>query len=135
MLRNDQADARVDQGLLGVEDVKRRALSGLGFVANAFQRPLGCIILPVCGFDLRLRRLQLAPGLNDIRAGLVAHLIHIQPLLTDVLLIEANRRVFRAALIDRNRQIEHRRSEKQVRRQNIGIGLLLDAALKGERRP
>jgi len=42
-----------------------------------------------------------------------------------------NGRIFRASLIDRNRKIEHHRSEKQIGREDIGISLLLDAALKG----
>ena len=57
MLRHDQADPRIDQRLLGVEHVKRRALTGLSLIANAFQRPFCGVILPVRGFDLRLGRL------------------------------------------------------------------------------
>ena len=66
---------------------------------------------------------------------LVAHLIDIQPLLTDGLLVQADRRIFRAALVERNREIEHHRAEEQIGREDVGVVLLLDAALKGERRP
>ena len=39
MLRGDQADARIDQGLLGVEHVERGALAGLRLIAQLKPEP------------------------------------------------------------------------------------------------
>ena len=87
MLRDDQADARIYQRLLGVEHVERRALARLRLVANAFERARRGVVLADGGFDLRFRRLQLAPGLNDIGLRLVANLFDVEPLLSLAFLV------------------------------------------------
>jgi hypothetical protein len=73
VLGDNHGDARIQQSLLCVEHVERRALSGQRLIADAFQCALGGVVLPLRRLDLRLRRLQLAPGLDDVGLRLVAH--------------------------------------------------------------
>ena len=64
VLRDDQADARIDQRLLGVEHVERRALARLRLVANAFERARRGVVLADGGFDLRLSPPAAGPRLE-----------------------------------------------------------------------
>src|SRR3954449_9706996 len=85
MLGSDERHARVDQRLLRVEHVQRGALAGLGFLAHTVERDLGGRNLRLRGLHLRLAGFQLAPGLHDVGAGLIACGFEIQTLLRQVL--------------------------------------------------
>src|SRR5262249_30086420 len=70
--------------------------------------------------NLRLRGLQLTPELNDVGARLVADVVNVQPLLAERLFVETDRGIFRAALIDRHRQLEHDRIGELMRVRSCG---------------
>jgi len=77
MLRGDQRNAGIDQGLLRVEHVERGSLSGLGFFTHAVQRDFGSLHLGLRRGNLRLARNQLAPRGHRVGAGLVASRLEV----------------------------------------------------------
>ena len=83
MLRRDQRDAGVDQFLLRVEHVERRALADARLFAHAVERDFGGVDLRGRRFDLRLGGVELAPALHHRRPRLIAIDVEIEPLLAD----------------------------------------------------
>src|ERR1700676_2856770 len=104
VLRRDQRHARIDQFLLRVQHVERRALTDARFFAHAIERDFGRIHLRGCGFDLRLGGIQLTPALYHCLPRLVAVDVEVEALLPDRLLGLTDRGIFGAALVDRKRE-------------------------------
>src|SRR4029450_8645321 len=92
--------ARIDEVLLRVEHVERRALAHAGFLAHAVERDLGGGDLGRGGIDLRLCGLELPPGLGHRRLHLGARGSEIEGPLRARFLGWAYGGVFGATLID-----------------------------------
>ena len=115
VLRGDERDARVDQRLLRIQDVERRPLSGLGFLAHAVQRDFRRLHLCLGGRDLRLAGNQLPPCRDDVGAGLIPRLFENEALLRQRFLGLTDQRLFAATLIDRHLKLRsRRRAERPV---------------------
>ena len=101
-LRGDERDAGVQQRLLRGQHVEGGALADLGFLADAVERDFRRGHGRLAGNELRLGGLELAPGRHDRGAHLIACQIGLQARLPELLLRLPDRRVFRAALVDRH---------------------------------
>jgi len=84
VLSSDERDPRVDQGLLRIEHVKGGALADAGLFAHPVERYLGRRHLRLRGVDLRLGRLDLAPGLDGLGLDLIARGVEVEPALSSV---------------------------------------------------
>src|SRR5215472_7089646 len=72
VLRRGQCDAGIDQSLLRVEHVERRALTNPRLFAHAIESHLGRRDLGLGGNHLRFGGLQLTPGLDHGLSDLIA---------------------------------------------------------------
>src|SRR5262249_137959 len=97
-----QSDLRVEQLLLGVQNIERRARADLRLLNDALISDLVGVHLLLIGGDRGARGAEIFPCLGDALLGIAQRLVAEQPILAGSVLGLADRGVFAAGLVDRN---------------------------------